>query len=102
MGAMFSGDGSRVLTASADGSAVVWNAENGEVIQVFEASSSGARYAEFSMDGKFLLTAQKDGASYWSVENEEECLQTYPGHGGLVSAARLSPANFGVALCNSD
>eukprot|EP00493_Phyllostaurus_siculus_P009044 UN09156 len=47
----FSTDGDRILTASDDYTAKLWNAESGELIRSFEGHNNGVRTAVFSKDG---------------------------------------------------
>ncbi len=69
--------GKRVLSASADGTARLWNVESGETIQVFSVDAPGnperqsltrVFSAAFSPDEQKLLTAQSDGeVRLWDV-----------------------------------
>ncbi|MEV6235437.1 TIR domain-containing protein [Lentzea sp. NPDC051838] len=57
---VFSPDGTRVLTASDDGTARVWNVENQREILKLQGHSAPVRSAEYSSDGTRVLTASED------------------------------------------
>ena len=56
----FSRDGTRVVTASADETARVWNAATGQPVTPSLAHSGTVTHASFSPDGKRLVTASAD------------------------------------------
>jgi WD40 repeat protein len=60
-----------VLTASADGSAKIWEAQEGKLISTLEGHSGWVSAAKFSPDGSKVLTASHDGtALLWSLFSE--------------------------------
>src|SRR5262249_50519485 len=65
--AAFSGDGRRVVTASFDDTARMWDAESGKEIAVLK-SRTGVLSAAFSGDGKRVVTASLD-AGIWDAES---------------------------------
>ena len=60
---MFSPDGARVLTASGDGTARLWDAATGAETAVLRGHGSGVRARLFSPDGARVLTASEDGTA---------------------------------------
>jgi hypothetical protein len=67
--AAFSPDGKRVVTASLDASARVWNAENGKPAAELKGHAGPVNSAAFSPDGKQVVTASGDGtARVWPLE----------------------------------
>jgi WD40 repeat protein len=58
--AAFRSDGKRVVTASGDKTARVWDAESGKEIVVLKGHSEGVQSAVFSSDGKRVVTASFD------------------------------------------
>lgn len=67
--ASFSPDGKRVLTASADNTARIWDAWTGVPLTGSLTHSGGVWWAEFSPDGKRVVTASWDKtARVWDAE----------------------------------
>ncbi|HTX64373.1 MAG TPA: hypothetical protein VMD31_01260 [Opitutaceae bacterium] len=99
--AEFSPDGTRFVTASADGSARIWDVAAGkEIGPALQAAGVGAgkdapkiwvHAAEFSPDGQLIVTASWDSyARLWDVATGREMGAPLP-HGGQVVTARFSP-----------
>ena len=67
--ARYSSDGARVLTACADGTARIWNAANGFLLVSLDHESRKVRWAEFSPDGRSVVTASADDpvARIWNA-----------------------------------
>lgn len=64
----YSNDGKLVVTASDDGTAIVWSARTGERLQTYIGHTDDIMYACFSPDDKQLLTSSFDGtAAIWDV-----------------------------------
>lgn len=85
----FDADGSRLVTASADGTARVWNARNGSPLAPPMHHQGRVLSAEFSPDGHYVLTGGEDGtARLWSAETAEAVTPParYP---GPVSTAKF-------------
>ena len=93
--ARFSPDRQRVVTASADHTARLWDAVTGKAIGEPMKHDEGVTSAQFSADGQQVLTASADGtARLWDVptigrENTAEALLLF---------ADLAEARGGVAL----
>jgi WD40 repeat protein len=69
MGAAFSRDGKRVVTASSDQTARIWDARTGDEIAVLRGHVRGVRGAVFSPDGTRVVTASADQtARIWPVQ----------------------------------
>jgi WD40 repeat protein len=67
---VFSPDGTRILTASDDGTARVWHPDGG-LLTTLEGHNDGVRSAVFSPDGTRILTASNDNtARLWSPTPE--------------------------------
>lgn len=65
--ASFSPDGERILTASFDRTAALWNL-NGELLATYSGHSDEINQAEFSSNGQYILTAGEDAtAKLWSL-----------------------------------
>ena len=88
----FSPDGTRVVTASYDRTAKIWNTETGECIRTLEGHTTFVMSAEFSPDGTQIVTASDDKtAKMWDTETGE-CIRTLEGHTDFVSSALFSSA----------
>jgi WD40 repeat protein len=58
--AEFSRDGKRIVTASADKTARVWDAQTGKQLGEPMKHEAAVRSAKFSPDGKRIVTASED------------------------------------------
>ena len=68
-GASFAPDGRRIVTASEDKTARVWDAENGDQLATLRGHTEGVRVASFSPDGRQVITASTDKtARLWNAE----------------------------------
>ena len=66
--AAFSPDGSRIVTASEDQTARIWDAASGKEIAVLRGHESSVTSAAFSRDGSRIVTASQDKvARIWDV-----------------------------------
>jgi WD40 repeat protein len=66
--AAFSPDGSRIVTASEDRTARIWDAASGKEIAVLRGHEGAVRSAAFSPDASRIVTASGDGtARIWDV-----------------------------------
>ena len=63
MHAAFSPDGSRVVTASGDGTASIWEAESGAEIAVLSGHEDDIEHAAFSPDSQRIITTSLDGTA---------------------------------------
>ena len=84
--AAFSPDGSRIVTASGDGTARIWDAATGKEIVVLRSHDAAVTSAAFSSDGSRIVTASDDKtARIWDAR-----LETMSAKGLLAEAcARL-------------
>lgn len=100
--AAFSPNSQEVVTASDDGTARVWNANTGAIVQVLvEPSGESVNTAWFSPDGRLVVTASNDGTTrIWSAVTGRE-LETFdePNH-AEVSNANFSPDQRFVVSCS--
>jgi WD40 repeat protein len=66
-------DGKRVVTASRDETARLWDAETGRQVALLRGHEGGVLSAAFSPDGKRVVTASHDEtARLWDVETIPE------------------------------
>jgi len=89
--AAFSPDGIRVVTASWDGTARLWDAATGAELLVLRGHEDAVSTAAFSPDGIRVVTASSDRtARLWDAATGAELL-VLRGHEDAVSAAAFSP-----------
>jgi WD40 repeat protein len=100
--AQFSPDGLRVVTASEDKTARVWDALTGKPITGPLRHEGTVRKASFSPDGLWVLTASEDKiARLWDAETGEP-LGAPLQHGGELRSAQFSPDGKRVVTASLD
>lgn len=100
--AAFSRDGKRIVTASSDQSARVWDAENGSLIANLKGHDREVWSAAFSPDGRRVMTVSFDNtARLWSVVTGDE-IAVLRGHAGEVAAVAFNNAGTRVATASYD
>jgi Tol biopolymer transport system component len=100
--AAFSPDGTRVVTASRDKTARVWDAESGRALATLTGHQGNVFSAEFSPDGKLVVTASQDStARVWDAESGR-ALTTLSGHKDSVWRAAFSPDGKRVVTASND
>jgi WD40 repeat protein len=98
----FSADGSRIVTASADGTARVWNATNGQPVTASLVHSGEVVTAQFSPDGRMVVTASEDHtARLWDALNGRPLTEPLA-HRDHVRWAEFSPNGDKVATASTD
>ena len=70
--AKHSPDGKRIVTASKDKSARVWDAVNGKLLAILKGHSNEVLSASFSPDSKCIVTASEDSTARIWVRNHPE------------------------------
>jgi WD40 repeat protein len=98
--AAFSRDGSRVITASDDHTARIWNSATGQVIQVLPHDGI-VMSANFSPDGQHMVTAALNKAYIWSASSADP-IAVLQGHGDKVRSAAFSPDSLHVVTASED
>ena len=99
--AQFSPDGRWVVTASADKTARVWNAESGELLQTF-THAGVINATEITADGKFVATASEDRtARLWNLATGAPIGDPLA-HAAAVTAVSFSPDGRTVMTASAD
>lgn len=89
--ALFTPDGERVVTASVDHTARLWDAQSGEVIRVFEAHQGPLYCLAVSADGRMLVTGAQDNTlRLWDIPLPRP-IQWLPAHEGTAAGLALFP-----------
>jgi WD40 repeat protein len=102
--ANFSPDGLRIVTASDDGTARIWDVITGKPIATLsEANNSNPIYsANFSPDGSRIVTASKDKfARIWDSITGK-LIVTLSGHTDWVMSASFSPDGSRIVTASED
>jgi WD40 repeat protein/serine/threonine protein kinase len=97
---VFSPDGARILTASRDNTAKLWDAASGKLIASF-AHQNGVGHAAFSPDGARILTASRDNtAKFWDAASGK--LIASFAHQDRVNDAAFSPDGGRILTASAD
>jgi WD40 repeat protein len=99
--AAFSPDGSRIVTASADKTARIWDAGTAKEIAVLRHDSV-VTSAAFSPDGSRIVTASLDRtARIWDAATAKE-IAVLRGHDNAVRSAAFSPDGSHIVTASTD
>jgi WD40 repeat protein/tRNA A-37 threonylcarbamoyl transferase component Bud32 len=97
---LFSPDGQHILTASADGTARLWDLSNQSFISL-AGHEDWVVSAVFDPAGERILTASRDGtARLWDPQGQT--LATFEGHEARVTSAVFSPDGQQVLTASND
>ncbi|NUX52169.1 TIR domain-containing protein [Paraburkholderia sp. JPY418] len=100
--AVFSPDGKRVVTASWDGAARVWDAATGKQIVQLSGHQGLIYSAAFGPDGRRVVSASADRtARVWDVATGRQIVQL-SGHRDLVYSAAFGPDGRRVVTASAD
>jgi WD40 repeat protein len=100
--AAFSPDGTRVVTASWDATARVWDARTGASVTTLSGHKASLNGAALSPDGSRVVTASADKtARVWDA-GTGTVLATLSGHGDAVNSAAFSPDGSRVVTASND
>jgi WD40 repeat protein len=103
LSAAFRPDGKRVVTASADKTARIWDAETGQAIGApLRGHGDIVASAAFSPNGKRIVTASWDKtAQIWDAESGRP-IGALRGHKGEVNSAAFSPDGKNIVTASFD
>ncbi|MEG3919575.1 CHAT domain-containing protein [Microcoleus sp. T3_A4] len=98
--AVFSPDGSKILTVDTHGTVCLWDIK-GNLLKEFQGHKDIVIRAEFSPDGNQILTASSDKtARLWDVQGN--LLKEFQGHKELVYSAEFSPDGRQILTASRD
>ena len=89
--AVFSPDGARIVTASADSTARLWDAASGRPVATLTGHTDHVTSAAFSRDGTRVLTASADRTARLWDASSGNAIATLAGHTDRVTSAAFSP-----------
>jgi TPR repeat protein len=99
--ASYSNDGRRIVTASDDGTARIWDAGSGRQIGVLNRGGRVTN-ASFSRDGRRIATASEDGTiGIWDAATDWP-IKVLSGHTELVDTAAFSPDGKLIVSASDD
>ena len=100
--AQFSPDGQRVVTASRDKTAQLWDAASGKAIGEPMKHKDNVVSAQFSLDGQRVVTASYDEtARLWNAASGKPIGKSMK-HNGFVESAQFSPDGQRVVTASYD
>ena len=104
LSAAFSPDGKRIVTASWDKTARIWDAATGQPIgQPLKGHDGPVNSAAFSPDGKRIVTASADNAArVWDSATGQPIGEPLKGHEGAVLSAAFSPDGKRIVTASVD
>jgi WD40 repeat protein/serine/threonine protein kinase len=98
----FSSDGARIITASYDGTAKIWDAGSGVELLRLSGHGGHVNSAAFSPDGRRIVTASADKtARIWDAATAQESMQL-SGHTLGVETAEFSPDGSRIVTASID
>jgi WD40 repeat protein len=100
----FTPDGRRILTASADGAAEVWDASTGRRVELLSpANATGLEQSTLSPDGKLAVTADDHGVvRIWALANRRLLGTIENPVGAGINGVSVSPDGKVLVTADSD
>jgi WD40 repeat protein len=100
--ATYSPDGLRIVTASNDKTARIWDAITGNLIATLEGHNDSVRSATYSPDGSHIVTASNDKtARVWDALSGQS-IGTLAGHTDWVRTVSFSPDGSRIVTASTD
>jgi eukaryotic-like serine/threonine-protein kinase len=100
--ACYSTDGSRIVTASVDKTARIWDARTGALILILKGHTNQLKHASYSPDGSRIVTASWDKtAKIWDARTGVEILALI-GHEKGLETASFSPDGSKLITAGGD
>lgn len=100
--AEFSPDGKRIVTASDDKTARIWDARTGAQLLVLEGHTDRLWAASFSPDGTRVITAANDGTARLWDAGSGKLIAVLKGHEDAVTIANFSADGARIVTASDD
>ncbi len=98
----FSADGRRIVSASADGAVIVWDADTGRALRRYTGHADRVWCLAFSPDGKTVASGGEDKAiKIWDADTGKD-VQSLTGHTDLLRCLAYSPDGKYLATGGQD
>jgi WD40 repeat protein len=95
-------DGSRLVTASKDGTARIWDVASGKQVALLKGHTDEVWSVDFSSDGSRIVTASDDKtARVWNAASGKQ-VALLKGHQGIVKDADFSPDGSRIVTASDD
>jgi WD40 repeat protein/TPR repeat protein len=102
MAAAYSPDGTRIVTASVDKTARIWDAHSGAKLIALSGHGSAVIDAAYSPDGTRVVTASADKTARIWDPGSGKPLVVLSGHAGFVITAAYSPDGEHIVTASND
>jgi hypothetical protein len=100
--AAYSPDGTRIVTASSDKTARIWDARTGAQLAILSGHGGRVYCAAYSPDGMRIVTASYDNtARIWDARSGRQ-LAVFAGHSSYVRSAAYSPDGAHIITASGD
>ena len=100
--AAYDSDGGRIVTASYDKTARIWDAATGKTLTVLRGHQDWVMSAAFSPDGKRIVTASRDRTvRIWDAASGQQ-LTVLSGHQDVVVSGAFSPDGTRIVTASYD
>jgi WD40 repeat protein/serine/threonine protein kinase len=100
--AAYSPDGTRIVTASEDKTARIWDANTGALLSVLSGHAAVVSSAAYSPDGTRIVTASEDKtARIWDAHTGKQLAALF-GHANSVFTAVFSPDGTRIVTASDD
>ena len=100
--AQFNRAGDKIVTASLDGTAKIWDIETGTCLDTLEGHAMGVSSAQFNQAGDKIVTASNDKTAKILDVETGSCLDTLKGHAGSVISAQFNEAGDKIVIASTD
>ena len=98
----YSPDGSRIVTASSDGTARLFDGRSGEPLRVLRGHDGDVNAAVFTPDGRRVLTGSADGTARLFDVESGECVAVPWRDASAVSDVAIDPSGVLFAVASED